>query len=162
MHHRLLWPYWRPIFASLLLDDASPHLKCPLSIRYSLGLHPAGLSAPADTIHADSPTGLLPAADAAWRQSCPDDPISAYDTWFTNNTYHATIPSHRATQVLGFNLTETLASHFYRAERPSHKAMTAFVHSNLNPCDIVHYPSVMMPCLLHCHPHLLPEGTPPQ
>ena len=149
-----------PIFASLFLGDSSPHLTHPPNICYSTSLHQAGLSALAHATHADSPTGLFPAANAAWRQSRPDNPDSTYDTWFTN-TYHATTPSHWATQVLGFNLTEALASHFYRAEQTIARSNDS-IRSTLNPRDIIQYPSVMMPRLLRRYPHLSPAGAPTQ
>ena len=106
-----------PIYSTLLVGDStSPHLKRPPNIHYGTGLHSAARAALSHITHADCPTGLLAAADAAWRQTRPDDPDSSYDTWFTH-TYHATTPSHWATQVLGYNITQALAYHFYAAER---------------------------------------------
>jgi hypothetical protein len=110
----------------LLLPATFDHLGGlgPLSHRFLFGSPAANPGPPLDTYtHCDLPTtvqtlisratgpsallGLLPAADQAFRRSCPR-------RWY-GPTYHTRTPRQWAVQFLGLNLTRAYARHLYTA-----------------------------------------------
>lgn len=110
-----------PMTRTLLFGDAvldpPPHCKMFL---------PEAQAAYNKTVSPMAPSGILPAADAAWRE----DPMMPD---FFGRMHHSTTPSDWAMQVLGFNITAVLVGQVQRGISGTDAVMAAGVARRYMP-----------------------------
>ena len=105
---------WNPHQSPYKNDSATERIESP-TLR-----HDTARSAAEATYHPDCPNNLIGRADAEWKKQTAEEkmlngrPTAIRDTWYTH-TYHAQTPRQWAEQVLSFNVSVALASHFHNA-----------------------------------------------